>query len=325
MERVSNLEIKAPPVLGIGVGIDEGFSVARVSASAKQALPVARTGVDWVFFAPPILGIGCLLEKVTKHFNDFVGKILEFKCPSSTDVWHVGLIGSGDKLVLQPGWSDFASSNNVSQNNLLLFKLVGGCTFEVRIFDPFGREKGGDFEGEADEDKVQEGTKIVQGRNGTSANPHPRKRSRIRQNSNSPPLKKWLKKSDYACVPRCWKVMSIEQKTRADRLAFQIQAGNPAFLHLIKQSKRPSTVIPKEFSAKHLQKRNQTFILRLIEKENSWPLKYYFRRDFTNTIEGKPFNKFIEENHLKERDVCVFELVTTADQISFIVRVSRAI
>jgi hypothetical protein len=55
---VSKFKIKAPPVLGIGGGIDEGFSVARLSVGAKQAAPVPRTGVGWIFFATPILGIG---------------------------------------------------------------------------------------------------------------------------------------------------------------------------------------------------------------------------------------------------------------------------
>ena len=158
--------------------------------------------------------VQCLPEKVTKHFNDFVGKILEFKCPSGTDVWHVGLIGSGDNLVLQPGWSDFASSNNVSQNDMLLFKLVGGCTFEVRIFDPFGREKGGDFEEEADEDKVQEGT-------GTSAKTHSRKRS-WGQNCNSLPLKKRLKKSD--CGSPCQENEKTERKEMHIKEEYEISS-----------------------------------------------------------------------------------------------------
>ncbi|KAF3333855.1 B3 domain-containing protein [Carex littledalei] len=142
----------------------------------------------------------CLPEKATKRFKDFVGKILEFKC-SRGDVWHVGLIRSGDKLVLEPGWNNFASSNNVIQNDILLFQLVSGSTFEVRIFNS-GVEKCDDFEGEAYDDKVQEGimspysSKI----NGTSAKPHSRKRSRS-QNHNSLPLRKQLKKSN--CGSHC--------------------------------------------------------------------------------------------------------------------------
>ena len=47
-------KIKAPPVLGIGGDIDEGSSVTKLFAGAKLTSPVPRTGVNEVFFAPPI-------------------------------------------------------------------------------------------------------------------------------------------------------------------------------------------------------------------------------------------------------------------------------
>ncbi|KAJ4788112.1 hypothetical protein LUZ62_039358 [Rhynchospora pubera] len=86
-----------------------------------------------------------LPEKLTRQLAHLAGKVLELKRPSG-GTWHVGLIMSGEKLVLQPGWNDFASANRISQNDHLVFKFIGESKFEVFIFDPTGCEKGGNFE-----------------------------------------------------------------------------------------------------------------------------------------------------------------------------------
>lgn len=83
----------------------------------------------------------CLPEKVTKHFLGFSGQVLELERQGGGGTWHVGLIGSGSKLILQPGWSTFAGANNISQNDLLHFKFMGESKFEVQIFDSMGYEK----------------------------------------------------------------------------------------------------------------------------------------------------------------------------------------
>jgi hypothetical protein len=41
---------------------------------------------------------------------------------------------------------------------------------------------------------------------------------------------------DYDCAPQQWRAMSAEQKARANRLALQVQMGNPAFVHVLKRS-----------------------------------------------------------------------------------------
>ncbi|KAJ3685490.1 hypothetical protein LUZ61_014654 [Rhynchospora tenuis] len=91
-----------------------------------------------------------LPEKLTRQLAHLAGKVLELKRPSG-DTWHVGLVMSGDQLVLQPGWNDFASANRISQNDHLVFKFMGESKFEVFIFDPEGCEKGGNFEKEEEE------------------------------------------------------------------------------------------------------------------------------------------------------------------------------
>lgn len=143
--------------------------------------------------------VQCLPEEVTKHFSDLVGKLLKFRRPDG-DTWQVGLIGMGNKLVLQPGWSDFASCNNVLQNDLLFFKLVSRSTFEVRIFDSYGWENGGDFKVEVDEFEVQEDNMSC----------YISKKRSWSQNCNSLPLRKRLKISD--CCTLCQEEEKIASK-----------------------------------------------------------------------------------------------------------------
>lgn len=84
-----------------------------------------------------------LPERVTARFTGLIGKLLEHKRQSGGS-WHVELIRSGVKLLLQSGWSNFASANNVLQNDLLLFKFIGDSRFEVQIFDQMGWVKRND-------------------------------------------------------------------------------------------------------------------------------------------------------------------------------------
>jgi B3 DNA binding domain len=84
-----------------------------------------------------------------------VGKLLELKGPTGT-TWYVGLIRSGNNLVLQPGLNDFASANNISQDDHLIFKFVGGSKFEVFIFEPTGCEKGGSLEKEEQKQELEQ-------------------------------------------------------------------------------------------------------------------------------------------------------------------------
>ncbi|KAJ4788110.1 B3 domain-containing protein [Rhynchospora pubera] len=100
-----------------------------------------------------------LPKKLTKQFAHLAGKVLELKRPSG-GTWYVGLIMSGNKLVLQPGWNDFARANNISQNDHLVFKFIGGSKFEVFIFDPTGCEMGSNVEKEEQEQNGSLGSTV---------------------------------------------------------------------------------------------------------------------------------------------------------------------
>jgi B3 DNA binding domain len=74
------------------------------------------------------------------HILELAGSMIRLKLSSGT-TWPVGFIKLNEKLVIKPGWDDFVNANDVSLNDLLVFKYVGGVDFEVLIFDPWGCEK----------------------------------------------------------------------------------------------------------------------------------------------------------------------------------------
>ncbi|XP_078153519.1 B3 domain-containing protein Os12g0592300-like [Carex rostrata] len=248
----------------------------------------------------------CLPEKVMKHFLGFSGQLLELERQGGGGTWHVGLIGSGNKLILQPGWSTFAGANNISQNDLLHFKFMGESKFEVQIFDSTGYEK-----------CIEESHKLE---------------------INIPAIKQEL--DDLSPNPRkCVApyneviyqsrnmVLNAGQKRRAKQMASEVQARNPAFLTVIRRSNLTSKCnisIPIKFSAEHLPKETREMALHRPKKEMMWPVKYYYRKGH-QSFEGTLWRKFVQENNLQEGDMCLFEMVKAARQIKFVVHISKAI
>jgi B3 DNA binding domain len=78
--------------------------------------------------------------KIGMYFEALIGKVIQLKRPSG-DTWHIGLIWTGEELALQSGWNQFVVANDISQNDFVVFKFIGGSKFEVLIFDPNGYEK----------------------------------------------------------------------------------------------------------------------------------------------------------------------------------------
>lgn len=77
------------------------------------------------------------------NFQALIGKVIQLKRPSG-DTWHVSLIWTGEELALQSGWNQFVVANDISPNDFMVFKFIGGFRFEVLIFDPNGYEKSND-------------------------------------------------------------------------------------------------------------------------------------------------------------------------------------
>ncbi|KAJ4781176.1 B3 domain-containing protein [Rhynchospora pubera] len=351
----------------------------------------------------------CLPEKVRESFKGLSDRVLELKWKNGASC-HVGLIASGDKLILQPGWSNFVYANNVSQNDILLFKFMGGSKFEVQIFDPTGREKINDpmelvsttkiTSSQLDNSHVEKSDEVkmklpplIKGwaRNhcklrqkrkhkGCSKLSYEEKeenmfdklnknKKEMRQhrsylgveetskgsigNKELPGVLHQEKKKLHELVPgmrtdtnkeqsqnlrKCvapsneviyqiqFTGLNGEQKRRSQVLASKVQGRNPAFIKVI--TRYGSTIkcrmhIPTKFAAEQLPKETQNVVLCRPKKKMTWPAKYYYGKG-QKTIEGALWRKFVKDNNLQEGDICLFEMVKAAEQITFIVHISRA-
>ncbi|KAL6847031.1 hypothetical protein ACP4OV_022884 [Aristida adscensionis] len=73
-----------------------------------------------------------LKGQITKGFN--------LKAPSG-QTWRVGVRKDANELFFMSGWGDFASANELQENDFLIFTRRGNYSFDVLIFDSSGCEK----------------------------------------------------------------------------------------------------------------------------------------------------------------------------------------
>ncbi|KAJ4781532.1 B3 domain-containing protein [Rhynchospora pubera] len=247
--------------------------------------------------------------KVRMKLKGIVGKKLQLKRPSG-DTWHISLIWSGEELVLQSGWNQFIVANSVSQNDLLVFRFIGGSKFEVLIFDPNGYEKNSNKETRSCWQFFAYGAEPI--------------RSRPENGGE---------------IPREIEVYGNATKGRRtakeigvhfpgdEQLAYdRVQGRNPSFLQVLKRSSltiQCGISIPKKFSADYLPKECQDLVLCCPEKNKTWPVRYFYSQH-QQFIRYAGWGKFVNENNLREGDVCSFELIKTLQPITFVVQVSRA-
>ncbi|KAJ4785009.1 B3 domain-containing protein [Rhynchospora pubera] len=270
-----------------------------------------------------------LPEKVKIHFASLAGKLLELKRPNGK-IWYVGLVKNGEKLVLQPGWHDFVSANDVSQNDLLVFKYNSETTFEVLIFDQSGFEKSCKTE-EKSTGSLQIITRdeLIGPKPVNVASQLPAsdlQENEEDENSESdqisetrtPPLtensgKRKERTSDA-------RQLASERRQKAQKMQQQVQPGNPSFSVLIKPSHilRSVITIPSKFSSEHLPKKSGSFVLHLAG-DKEWLVKY-IDRSYRQELQMKHF--FLDSN-VQLGDFCLFELVKEATQTTFNVHISR--
>lgn len=72
--------------------------------------------------------------------NGQITKGLNLKTPSG-ETWLVDVTKNADELLFKSGWDDFVRAHDLQENDLLIFKCSGNCSFDVLILDSSGCEK----------------------------------------------------------------------------------------------------------------------------------------------------------------------------------------
>ncbi|KAJ3674367.1 hypothetical protein LUZ60_004983 [Juncus effusus] len=252
-----------------------------------------------------------LPDQITPQFLDLTNKLLALKRPNGAS-WHVGLIKSGETLILKPGWNDFIAGNNIQENDTVVFKYLGGSEFETLIFDLNGCEKSV-LTSDLEISQPLTPPVNVMPLNICTSNLDLVDLGKTKARNNN---------TDSYYKPNCL-VMNEDQKRKADILASQVQDGNPSFLQVLKPTHldRFGIKVPKKFAVNHLPKESGEFIFCLYETEKRWRIKYTYRT-YRQEIY---WMVFVRENKLREGDMCLFELVRNAKDVTFVVHVSRAL
>ncbi|KAJ3685833.1 hypothetical protein LUZ61_014997 [Rhynchospora tenuis] len=251
--------------------------------------------------------------KVRMKLKGIVGKILQLKRPSG-DTWHISLVWSGEELVLQSGWNQFIVANDISQNDLLVFRFIGGSKFEVLIFDPNGYEKNSNKEmRNCCWQFFAYGAEPIRSR--------PENCGEI-----SREIEVYGNATEGAEGRSTASEMGVHFPGNEQLAYDRVQGRNPSFLQVLKRSSltiQCGISIPKKFSADYLPKECQDLVLFCAEKKKTWPVRYFYSQH-QQFIRYAGWGKFVHENNLREGDVCLFELIKTLQPITFVVQVSRA-
>ncbi|KAJ1266116.1 hypothetical protein BS78_08G126400 [Paspalum vaginatum] len=116
-----------------------------------------------------------------------------------------------------------------------------------------------------------------------------------------------------------------EEKEKVSRLVW-IQPDNPAFVTVLKMShvRRRSNylIFPSQFAADHLDSRLQEITLLRPNRKEKWCVKYYHTAD-ARGIRNHNFYKFVQDNNLREGDICAFELMKAGRKVTMTVHAVR--
>jgi hypothetical protein len=81
-------------------------------------------------------------------------------------------------------------------------------------------------------------------------------------------------------------------------------------------------IIPSRFAAEHLEERTHGIILRRPNRKKKWLVSYYYS-SYMRSFRNLAFFKFMQDNKLREGDICVFELMKGKKRVTMTVHVVR--
>ncbi|XP_056175037.1 B3 domain-containing protein Os11g0197600-like [Syzygium oleosum] len=267
---------------------------------------------------------------------------LVFLQVASGDAWEVELVRGYGGVWLRRGWPDFAKHYAIEQGHFLVFRYEGGSAFRVVIFDKSASEIEYPIISDLPKREENEGDTLAEAFEGQSDQTRELPSSTLL----SPPLKKKKKKkrtnehlnkqavggaasnivydvnaglkSGYwgRCRP-----FKGSAKSEALKRAASFQSPNPFFLTLMQPSLiHHSLNAPAKFFMEHIPSyRSGGDIDLYVSNERFWSARYRFgiySRKLQVKINGG-WKLFAQDNNLKVGDVCVFELTTKVDRVSF--------
>nr|CAB3466344.1 unnamed protein product [Digitaria exilis] len=120
--------------------------------------------------------------------------------------------------------------------------------------------------------------------------------------------------------------MTSEQKTKIDSLEKNIKPQVPLYITAMDMTSVSVgyLIFPSRFVADHLDSKLHEITFVRPNKKDKWCVKYYHTRD-AQGVRNYNFSMFVQDNRLRQGDICVFELMKGARRVTMTVHVIRKV
>ncbi|KAI3857049.1 hypothetical protein MKX03_015421 [Papaver bracteatum] len=233
-------------------------------------------------------------------------------------VWHIGMRRADGVILFENGWPEFMEFYSIRVGHVILFRYDGNSKFQVHIFGMDATEidypthndsTNHDAEMTSTHSQEDEVEVVSIHSDSTQRDDEPSMSSESPLNLKAEPAKhespqKSRKPKKATPTTFCNKAL---QATVESVEGFKSE--NPFFKVTIHVSyiKGPLRV-PNDFANSYLRNITQRGITLRISDGRTWEVKYVPGTQYNRRL-SHGWNKFVADSHLKEGDICVFELV----------------
>ncbi|RZC76665.1 hypothetical protein C5167_000814 [Papaver somniferum] len=260
--------------------------------------------------------------ELPKEFTVKYGKKLSdnaiIKVPHG--IWHIGLRKDEGVISFENGWPEFMEFYSICVGHVMFFRYDGNSEFQLHIFGkdateidyPCHNNDNANHKDEmtsthSDDDEVE----VVSIHSGsTQSNYEPSMTSESSLNQNAKPaghkFPQESRKQRTVVPTRLFHSKAFQATLKA---ADEFRSENPFYKLTMQASYIKANVrVPNDFADSYLRNKTQTKITLGIPDGRTWEVEYVLRTPTERRL-SRGWYRFVADNHLKEGDVCVFELV----------------
>ncbi|XP_026402155.1 B3 domain-containing protein Os03g0620400-like [Papaver somniferum] len=272
-------------------------------------------------------------------------------------IWHIGMKKAEGLVLFENGWPEFMEFYSICVGHLMVFRYDGNSRFQVHIFGMNATEikYPSHFESTNHEVEVisthSDDVELISAHpaaieiisvhsdssTSTQSDGEPSLSTLSVFASNEDNHNQIVESARPMCeLPQPYQLQrAFSSKSRPQRsctaafLASQLQesalkaaakftSDNPSFKAIMRSSylKRGTLGVPNAFGTSYLKNRTRLAVTLMVSDGKTWEARYLSRVKGRRSLSG--LGKFVSDNHLREGDVCVFELV---DRIKFKINV----
>ncbi|KAI3851947.1 hypothetical protein MKW98_019946 [Papaver atlanticum] len=234
-------------------------------------------------------------------------------------IWHIGLKKAEGATSFENGWPEFMEFYFICVGHILLFRYDGNSEFQLHIFGKDATEidypshiDNTNHDAEmtstySDDDEVE----VVSIHSGsTQSNYEPSMTSESSLNQKAEPaghkFSQESRKQRTVVPTRLFHSKAFQATLKA---ANEFRSENPFYKVTMQASYIKANVrVPNDFAHSYLRNITQTKITLGISDGRTWEVEYVLRTPTERRL-SRGWSRFVADNHLKEGNVCVFELV----------------